>query len=71
MYVLLGYCEDPTVVNGQFNITESPIVIGYYYVGTNVSFSCDSEYNLIGSSSSSCDTDGSWNPAPPTCQQGI
>ena len=43
---------------------------GSYDVGTNISFTCSSEYNLIGSSFSSCQTNGSWNPPPPTCRQG-
>ena len=40
-----------------------------FYIGANVSFTCDSGYNLIGSSLSSCDTNG-WNPTSPLCNQG-
>ena len=64
------YCENPTPVNGSVNAAKSPITSGYYYVGTDVSFSCDSGYNLIGSVSSTCQTNGSWNPSPPKCKQG-
>ena len=63
-------CRDPMLVNGSFNITESPILMGYYSVGTNVTFSCDSGFILDGSNSSTCHKNGSWNPSPPTCRQG-
>ena len=57
-------------MNGSVNATKLPIVIGYYSVGTSVTFSCDSGFSLIGSSSSTCDAKGSWNPSPPTCRPG-
>ena len=67
-YIYLATCGDPRPVNGSVNATKSPIVIGYYSVGTNVAFSCDPGYELEGSISSTCDDSGSWNPPPPTCK---
>ena len=69
-FIYLATCEDPTPVNGQINAIESPVTTRFYSVGTNVSFSCDSEYELFGSSASSCNGSGFWNPPAPTCRQG-
>ena len=44
-----------------------------YLDGTVAYFTCDSEYNLLGSSSSACqrELNGTfWNPSPPVCQLG-
>ena len=68
--IFVGYCELPTLANGQINATQSQIITRYYEVGTNISFTCNSGYTLIGISFSSCQTNGSWNSPPPTCRQG-
>ena len=73
--MFLGYCKYLTPKNAQINATKSPIRTGFYPVGTNIHFSCDSGYNLtdyklIGSDSSSCNASGFWNAPPPTCKQG-
>ena len=70
IYIYLATCGDPTPVNGEVSANNLPIIIGYYYVGTTVSFTCDSGYDLFGGNSSSCHVNGSWNPVPPVCNQG-
>ena len=68
--IFIEYCEDPTPGNGSVKATKSPITTKYYYVSTTVSFTCDSGYKLNGGVSSTCQTNGLWNPSPPTCKQG-
>ena len=68
--ICLATCGDPTLLNGSVNATKSPIITGYYSVGTNLTFSCHSGFTLDGNISNTCDTNGSWTPSPPTCRLG-
>ncbi|XP_019639618.1 PREDICTED: uncharacterized protein LOC109481477 [Branchiostoma belcheri] len=57
-------CDNITeIMSGLVNATE-----GYCY-GNDISFSCNPGYELVGSSSATCQEDGSWDPEIPTCQQ--
>ena len=42
-----------------------------YIVGSTVSFTCDSGYNLSGADSLTCKDDASWDGTPPACVPGI
>ena len=70
MYILV-LCPDLAIVNGQVNATTPPVALGYYSIGTSVSFACvNSAFKMDGSNFSTCDIDGSWNSPPPVCRQG-
>ena len=47
-----------------------PVNEGVYPLNTQASFKCNSGYKLEGSSSSTCQDQGSWNNEIPTCIQG-
>ncbi|XP_078692958.1 uncharacterized protein LOC144922785 [Branchiostoma floridae x Branchiostoma belcheri] len=56
-------CDNITeIMHGLVNATE-----GHCY-GNDISFSCYPGYELLGSSSTTCQEDGSWDPEIPTCQ---
>ncbi|XP_078581988.1 E-selectin-like [Branchiostoma floridae x Branchiostoma japonicum] len=38
------------------------------YGGGPITFSCDTGYNLVGSSTLTCQADGTWSGSPPTCE---
>ncbi|NWV92138.1 ZP3R protein, partial [Machaerirhynchus nigripectus] len=58
-------CEDPQVTNGK---KLSGFGIEYTY-GDKVSFECNPGYSMNGSSTVTCDTNSTWTPALPTCDQ--
>ena len=61
-------CPDPTPTHGQVNSTGQ--INGRYIIGTIISYVCDTAYWLDGSAFSTCQTSGSWDPNPATCQPG-
>ena len=64
-YLLLSAnCGDPTPDFGSVTPLQAD---GIYSEGTSVSFTCYYGYNLTGTASSICNSLGSWNPQPPTC----
>ena len=55
MYILV-LCPDLAIVNGQVNATTPPVALGYYSIGTSVSFACvNSAFKMDGSNFSTCD----------------
>ena len=55
-------CPDPgTLTNGTKVGTD-------YSQGMSVNFSCDTGYRLIGEQQITCNTNGTWSSATPTCQ---
>ncbi|XP_068719046.1 sushi, von Willebrand factor type A, EGF and pentraxin domain-containing protein 1-like [Montipora capricornis] len=61
-FCLENSCGNPgTPENGQKN------GVNYKYYNV-VTFKCNLGYNLIGSSSRTCQTNGNWNGTQPTCQ---
>ena len=54
-------CGNPgTPTNGKKNSTN-------YKYGSVISFSCDVGYNLVGSQTRTCQTNGKWTGTQPTC----
>ena len=69
--LLLQYPVQPwALANGQVKCTGSSLQNGEYPVDTTVHFECDHGYDLVGASSSTCQTSGLWSPQPPMCNQG-
>ncbi|GIY09525.1 clotting factor C [Caerostris darwini] len=62
----LAICEDPGPIK---NGNASPIgkIDDVYYVGSSISYSCQSLHYLKGSESISCTSNGSWSDQKPTC----
>lgn len=58
-----------TMPNGTVNQDTIPNVLGRPIVGSIVNFTCNLGYFQIGSSSSVCQTDGTWSSAVPTCDR--
>ena len=56
--------------NGEVSYNKSPVNNGRYPFNTQASFTCNSGYRLEGSSSSTCQGQGSWNNDIPTCTRG-
>ena len=61
---LSANCGDPTP---EFCSVTPSQADGIYSEGTSVTFTCYYGYNLTGAASSTCNSQGSWNPQPPTC----
>ena len=69
-------CEDPTPEDQQsqeFLEVNPEVPDGGYPEGTTVSFSCRTAHDfevayLIGPESSTCGSNGTWNPEPPVCK---
>ncbi|XP_078662291.1 sushi, von Willebrand factor type A, EGF and pentraxin domain-containing protein 1-like [Branchiostoma floridae x Branchiostoma belcheri] len=54
----------------QCPVLRAPIdgaMTGFYYYQDVVEFTCDSGYNLVGSTSTTCQADGTWTAIAPTC----
>ncbi|XP_006834269.1 PREDICTED: C4b-binding protein beta chain [Chrysochloris asiatica] len=58
----LGHCPDPELFNGEFSF------MGPVNVNDNITFQCDDNYILMGSSWSQCLEDHSWAPPFPICK---
>ena len=63
--MLVDSCNDPTPAFG--NSSPSPPSYGRYSVGSNVSFSCQSGFQIAGNSFSICQMNYTWSPKPPIC----
>ncbi|XP_030743674.2 C4b-binding protein beta chain [Echinops telfairi] len=58
----LGHCPDPVLGNGQFRS------LGPVHVSDNITFQCEDNYILKGSSWSQCLEDHTWGPPLPICK---
>ncbi|XP_012616270.1 C4b-binding protein beta chain isoform X1 [Microcebus murinus] len=58
----LGHCPDPVLVNGEFNSS------GPVNATDKITFKCDDDYILKGSSWSQCLEDHTWQPPFPICK---
>ncbi|XP_072024065.1 sushi, von Willebrand factor type A, EGF and pentraxin domain-containing protein 1-like isoform X2 [Amphiura filiformis] len=55
-------CSEPTPIpNGQFH------AVAYTYKSV-ITYQCEKGYELIGSGSARCNSDGNWSEAPPRCE---
>ena len=61
-------CDGLLLPNGEVNYDPESIN-GEYPVGTIASFTCDSGYNLNGSTSRTCQPSGNWTQRTPDCEQ--
>ena len=62
-------CEALSLSNGRLSYNKPQATNGKYPVDTTVSFTCNHGFRKTGSSSSTCQTSGSWNQQTPTCTQ--
>ena len=65
--LLAGTCTEPSILHGK---TNSTVYNGVYFESNTVFFSCDYGYKLNGTNSSTCQSDGTWEPQPATCILG-
>ena len=47
--------------NGQVSVSSNDF-------GSDASYSCDTGYNLVGTSAVTCQADQQWSGSPPTCE---
>ena len=60
-------CEDLTLTDGE--ITSCNMGVGYE--GDTCSFTCNTGYQLTGSDTRTCQSDGSWNGTETMCSRGM
>ena len=60
-------CASVSLNNGGVSYNKPSVNNGNYPFNTQASFTCNSGYRLEGSSSSTCQGQGSWNKGVPTC----
>ena len=68
---ILVTCSSVSLANGAVSYNQSALTNGMYSLNTKASFTCSSGYKLVGSSSTTCQGQGSWNKDIPTCAKGI
>ena len=66
MFVLAIHC--PTPSNGEITSCTSGS-IGVGNVGDTCSFTCNTGYELTGSDTRTCQSDGSWNSSGDVCRR--
>ena len=69
MPVFVVTCTEISLPNGEVNYTTME-ENGRYMLDTVATFTCDSQSNLSGFNSSTCQASNNsahWNPEPPTC----
>ena len=63
-------CDNPpTPVNGEITSCSSGIV-GVGYEGDTCNFKCNTGYELTGSDTRTCQSDGSWSGSDDVCRRG-
>ena len=64
-------CDDlPSLVNGEIMSCSSDRV-GVGYEGDTCSFTCNTGYELTGSDTRTCQSNGSWSGSDVTCNRGM
>ena len=60
-------CNNPA--NGNVSCTSSRTGVGYE--GDTCSFTCNTGYELTGSDTRTCQSDGSWSGSDTVCRKGV
>ena len=47
--------------------TNGAVRVNSLFVDGTATYACDPEYDLVGASSCTCQSTGSWSSSPPTC----
>ena len=63
VFLFAVVCPSPSLIDGT--IFYSDPTLG---VGSVATYSCGTGYNLIGGSTRTCQSDGTWSGSGPTCE---
>ena len=68
-YILDIQCNNLSIANGEIMSCSSGRV-GVGYEGDTCSFTCNTGYELTGSDTRTCQSDGSWSGSDDVCRRG-
>ena len=69
LYILDVQCDNLSVTNGEI-ISCTFSEVGVHYKGDTCSFTCNTGYELTGSDTRTCQSDGSWSGSDDVCRRG-
>ena len=71
IYIVDIRCDNlSTQINGEI-VSCSSGRLGVGYEGDTCSFTCNTGYELTGSNTRTCQSDGSWSDSDDVCRRGI
>ena len=62
-------CDNSSTDNGNVSCTSGKVGVGY--TGDTCSFTCNTGYELTGSDTRICQSDGNWSGSDSMCSRGM